>query len=149
MLNISLQPCIKICDQCIGVDKLGHLIGQGYEYYQISVKDKKGDDLAKKYGEWLEGKAGNKYTKEEVQYFKQQVSGKIVGEGGYGLKAMGGVMSNADLAANEAGLKMYKDVAAGKFKDICDYISDKMDEEKNHNVYTDAVGKVVKGNNRK
>jgi hypothetical protein len=57
-----------------------------------------------------------------------------------------GVLSNADLAANAAGLQFYKDYAAGKFKTICDYVNKDWDEEKNPNEYTDAVKMMVEKN---
>lgn len=144
----GLEPCILVCKVCIGTDKLGHMFQQGWEYYDISDIDKKGDELAKSYGAWLEGKGSEDDYKANADYFKTKPSGKAFGYGGYG-RGPSGVISNADLSANTAGMSMYKDIAAGKFKTICDYISSDLDEETNLNEYTPEMDKIVKGNNRR
>ena len=132
---------------CIGTDKLAHLFQQGWEYYKISVIDQKGDRLAERYGEWLEGKEARvKYTDDE-EYFKNQFSGRRVGYGGFG-RTISGVISNADLAANQAGLRMFKDLKAGRFKSICDYVSPLLCEEINLNEYTPGMRRIVAGNGR-
>ena len=51
-----IEPCVRVNGVCIGTEKLGHLFQQGWEYYRISVVDKKGDRVAERYGEWLEGR---------------------------------------------------------------------------------------------
>jgi hypothetical protein len=147
--TFGLAGCVKLCGQCVGIDKVGHFFQQGWQYYRISVLDNKGDELAKMYGVWTEGKGKPEDYKENEEYFK-----KVFGLGGrYGIygKTISGVISNADLAANLAGLQFYKDYAAGKFKTICDYVSKDWDEEQNPNEYTDEVKKLVEKNlqNRK
>ena len=145
LLFHSYEPCVNIAGVCIGTDKLGHLFQQGWEYYQISVIDKKGDRMAVRYGEWLEGKEERSaYVADEV-YFKRQFSGRLLGYGGFG-RTMSGVISNADLAANKAGLQLYKDLKAGRFKSMRDYISGLLCEEINRNEYTPEMKKIVEKN---
>lgn len=154
VLDFGLQGCVKLCGECVGADKLGHMMAQGWEYYRISVLDGKGDALAKKYGEFLEGKGkSDDYTPEEQKYFREISSGLIDGKNGFGYGGFGrnasGVISNADLAANYSGLSFYKDLANGKFRTICDYVNKDWDEEQNFNEYTDRLGDVVKKNGRR
>ena len=59
------------------------------------------------------------------------------------------VISYADLAANAAGLMIYKDLNAGQFSTNCDYVDSSLDEEKNCNKYSNKMRKIVHGNNRK
>ncbi|KAF5429684.1 hypothetical protein C5S39_08605, partial [Candidatus Methanophagaceae archaeon] len=100
----------------IGTDKLGHFFGQGYEYFDISVIQGKGDKAAFKYGKKTEmGKFGVQST---------------------------GVYSNADLEANKSGLMFYKDLFNNplmKF-DIAKYVNRKWNEELNPNTYSASVG---------
>lgn len=147
-LFTSIEPCVNVNGVCIGTDKLGHLFQQGWEYYRISVVDKKGDRVAERYGEWLEGKDSRDAYAAEEPYFRQQLSGSRVGYGGYG-RTMTGVISNADLAANKAGLQMYKDIKSGCFKSIGDYVSKDLCEEANLNGYTSEMEKIVRRNGRK
>ena len=82
-----------------------------------------------------------------------QPSGGRYGYGGFGRRASG-VISNADLVGNSVGMQMYKDLVAGKFTSICDYVSDRLDEEVNFNDYGinrygEDIGKIVSGNGRK
>ena len=144
----SIEPCVNVNGVCIGTDKLGHLFQQGWEYYQISVVDKKGDRMAERYGEWLEGKEPrDAYTREE-SYFRRQLSGNRVGYGGFG-RTLTGVISNADLEANKAGLQMYKDLQNGRFKSLGDYVSSQLCEEVNPNEYTPEMAAIVQRNVRK
>ena len=71
-----------------------------------------------------------------------------MGYGGYG-RTMTGVISNADLAANKAGLQMYKDLDDGRFKSIGDYVSSELCEEVNFNAYTSETEAIVRRNGRK
>ncbi|HYV27978.1 MAG TPA: hypothetical protein VFA77_10625 [Candidatus Eisenbacteria bacterium] len=141
----SYEPCVNIAGVCLGTDKLGHLFQQGWEYYKISVIDKKGDRLAERYGEWLEGKEERSVYTADEPYFKKQSSGRLLGYGGFG-RTMSGVISNADLAANKTGLKMYQDIKSGHFKSIADYISKMLCEEINLNEYTPEMKKIVEKN---
>ena len=146
-LFTCIEPCVKVNGVCIGTDKLGHLFQQGWEYYCISVVDKKGDRMAERYGEWLEGKEPREAYVAEEPYFRQQLSGRRVGYGGFG-RAMTGVISNADLAANKAGLRMYRDIRHGRFKSIGDYVSSDLCEEVLRNEYTPEMEAIVRRNGR-
>jgi RHS repeat-associated protein len=103
----------------LGTDKLGHFFAQGYEYYEISVLQGKGDTMAIGYGIKME-------------------------EGKFGL-GMTGVYSNADLEANKAGLQFYKDLYADPFMtfDIKKYATPKFSEKLNPNRYTTAMRQLL------
>lgn len=143
-----IEPCVRVNGVCLGTDKLGHLFQEGWEYYRISVVDKKGDRMAERYGEWLEGKESRDAYVADEPYFRQQLSGGRVGYGGYG-RTLTGVISNADLEANKAGLQMYKDIQNGRFKSIGDYVCSQLCEEVNLNEYTSEMETIVRGNGRK
>ena len=147
-LFTSIEPCVRVNGVCIGTDKLGHMFQQGWEYYRISVIDKKGDRVAERYGEWLEGKESRKAYAAEERYFRQQLSGRRVGYGVFG-RTLTGVISNADLEANKAGLRMYKDIQKGRFRSIGDYVTSHLCEEVNLNDYTVEMKSVVEKNKRK
>jgi len=130
-LGSFLNKCVLVCGKCIGTDKLGHMLQQGYEYRILNAKHGKGAGEA--YGKWAEG-VGNA---NDPEYKKHAAAINQMGIpfGGYGLNASG-VISNADLAANKKGEKLYEDIANGNFKSICDYINDDtLDEGVNKNVY--------------
>lgn len=117
-----LSPAIKVNGICIGTDKLGHFFQQGHEYYDIAVKEGKGEAAAIEYGKWTEA-------------FK------------FGL-AKTGIYSNADLVANLAGLHFYQELKANpnmKF-DISKYTTKDWNEESNPNFYSEKVGKKVWAN---
>ena len=126
----------------------GHLFQQGWEYYRIAVLDGKGDALAERYGEWLEGREPREQYAADEEYFRRQPSGRLVGYGGYG-RCISGVISHADLSASAAGLQMYRDLAAGRFKNITNYVSEKLCEEVNLNDYTPEMKRIVAGNGRR
>ncbi len=147
-LFTSIEPCVNVNGVCVGTDKLGHLFQQGWEYYRISVVDKKGDRVAERYGEWLEGKESRDAYAADEPYFRRQLSGSRVGYGGFG-RTMTGVISNADLVANKAGLRMYKDLQSGCFKSMGDYVSKDLCEEANWNGYTTEMETIVRRNGRK
>ena len=144
----SIEPCVKVNGVCLGTDKIGHLFQQGWEYYRISVVDQKGDRMAERYGEWLEGKEPRDAYAGEESYFRQQLSGSRVGYGGYG-RTLTGVISHADLEANKAGLRMYKDLQNGRFKSLGDYVSSQLCEEVNLNEYTPEMAAIVQRNGGK
>ena len=140
----AYAPCVKVNGVCIGTDKLAHLFQEGWEYYRISVLESKGDALAIRYGEWQEGLAPREnYSADEVYFLKQPMD-----RFGYGMfgRCLSGVISHADLAANEAGLRMFKDIAAGRFKTIRDYVSKDFCEETNPNEYTPQMKQLVAKN---
>jgi hypothetical protein len=139
--------CVKIAGVCIGTDKLGHLFQQGWEFYRISVLEAKGDRVAERYGEWLEGKEPRENYSADEACFRKQFSGRLVGYGGFG-RRISGVISNADVAASKAGLQMYKDISNHCFNTIADYVSGALCEEKNPNEYTPEMRRIVEKNAR-
>ena len=148
ILFSAYARCIKVGGVCIGTDKLGHLFQQGWEYYQISVIDGKGDHLAERYGEWLEGKEPKECYSADEPYFLCQHSGRLAGYGGFG-RTISGIISNADLAASRAGLRLYQDLSRGAFENITNYISGALCEEINLNEYTPEMKKIVERNGRR
>jgi hypothetical protein len=139
--------CVRINGVCVGADKLGHLFQQGWEYYQIAVLDGKGEAVAERYGEWLEGTRPREYFAADEAYFHRQLSGGRMGYGGFG-RSLSGVISHADLAANRAGLQFFKDLTAGRFKGMADYITTDLCEEIYRNGYTAEMRAIVEGNGR-
>lgn len=143
----AYAPSVLIHGICVGTDKLAHFIQQGWEYFRISVIEGHGDAMAERYGEWLEGRlARSEYAAEEA-YFLTLPSGKSVGYGGFG-RTISGVISHADLAANQAGLSFFKDLAAGHHRSITNYVSKDWCEERNPNEYTEAMARIVRKNGR-
>jgi hypothetical protein len=113
----------KIHNFCVGADKLGHFFDQGYDYF----------DLAAKPGT----------TAADIDKL-----GREMELGQFGL-ATTGVFSNADLAANKAGLQFYKDLEKNpdKFKfSIGKYVTDQWNEQTNPSFYESQVGSVVWSN---
>jgi hypothetical protein len=146
-LFTAYVPCVTVNGVCLGTDKLGHFFQQGWEYYWIAVVDGKGDRVAERYGEWLEGLEERATYAAEESYFRRQLSGSKVGYGGFG-RELSGVISPADLAANRAGLRFYRDLIAGRFRDIATYITPDFCEENNPNRYTRAMRAIVERNGR-
>jgi hypothetical protein len=143
MLFSSFEPCVLLNGVCVGTDKLGHFFQQGWEYFEIAVTLGKGEAVARRYGEWLEGlEPRESYGAVEEEFFRTHKSGKMFGYGGFG-RTMSGVMSRADLAANLAGLRFYQDVAAGKFRGMGAYVSTNWCEEVNTNLYTREMAAIV------
>lgn len=114
-----LNPTMRINDICVGSDKLGHFLQQGYEYYGIAHGPGGSATEAERWGAGTEA-------------------------GGFGLQTTG-VFSNADLAANRQGLRFYEDLAADPALtfDIARYISDRWNEEANPSHYVPDVGRIV------
>jgi len=80
---IVRAPTIKVFGYEVGSDKVGHLVQQGYEYYKVYRKSP--------------GPTGVKRAVEHGVLEERTIFGT----------AVSGVYSNADLAANFAGLKFY------------------------------------------
>ena len=51
--SIFNAPCIKVCGMCIGTDKVGHFVEEGYLYYRIAQEHSLAYAIAA--GEYLEG----------------------------------------------------------------------------------------------
>jgi hypothetical protein len=147
-------PCMRLCGECVGVDKIGHFFEEGLIYQDI-MKAKGDKKYAIGFGQWVEGKAPG--DKDVLRWIKAQGHFPIRWGGGlflytdiydmfgwFGDKAPnypGGPVGMADLEANAAGLDFWNthfplDGAKGadpsKF-DICKYVTNKWDENKNPN----------------
>lgn len=92
LLLVDLSPTVNLYGSYVGVDKLGHFFQQGYDYHRAYRAE--------------ESRGGNarRSLARAVRLGVQQERG-IFGE------ATVGVYSNADLAANYAGLKFYLNLA--------------------------------------
>jgi len=86
---VRLAPTINLFGILLGNDKTGHLFQQGHEYYLIKLN-----------GE-IVGKSNEQIREDAVAFGVRQERGT------YGT-ALDGVFSNADLAANYAGMKFYE-----------------------------------------
>lgn len=152
--NPLLSRVMKLCERCVGTDKIGHFFEEGLIYYDIAYTHKKGVDLAKKFGLWTEGMAINHLTADEFDFLERP--NITVNHGGkqtklpgffslYGLLGDWGFDKNgdsspADIAANESGLSFWETIMAsngspGSF-DICKYVNDSWDHLKNPNIPT-------------
>jgi RHS repeat-associated protein len=121
---LYLGPCIKLCGRCVGVDKLGHFFGHGFEYYKIIKDAKTLPEIAKAL-----------YEAEMLSHNQEA--------GAWGL-TFTGVYSNADKHANRMGGLFYRDLfnegATADFRwnfkaDICKYVDEFWDENKAGNIY--------------
>jgi hypothetical protein len=88
LLLVDLSPTVNVYGSYLGVDKLGHFFQQGYDYHREFCREES------------RGGAEPRALARAVRLGIQQERG-IFGE------ALVGVYSNADLAANFAGLKFY------------------------------------------
>ena len=116
----AIGTTLKVGNVCIGSDKLSHFFQQGRDYFKISALLGKGDSYAKAFGEWLEGKSPSdpdiqrwidKMDSNDWPGFDSLKWGFDFWKGVFGLSTTG-VFSNADLAANTAGMAFYKRVYA-------------------------------------
>jgi len=111
----------KIHGLCVGADKLGHFFGEGFEYARVLVGGGTVADTES---------AGNALE--------------------IGLEGLGatGVFSNADRAANRAGLQFYADLVTtpGMTFHIASYIAADWNEANNPSFYASAEGSVVWAN---
>ncbi|MGL5064754.1 MAG: DUF4157 domain-containing protein [Microcoleus sp.] len=111
---------VNIRGICVGADKLGHFFQQGYEYFFIA-----------------RGSGGTSATAEST--------GRSLEIGEQGLLTTG-VYSNADLAANSAGLQFYDDLLANPRSytfQIRNYISARWNEVLNPNYYESRLAEIV------
>jgi hypothetical protein len=131
-----LNPCVLLCDECVGSDKLGHFLQQGAEYARVAAQAGK--------------KAAEKWNT-DTEYIDKIADPMGFRTGGYG-EATTGVMSKADMEANRQGGQFYTDLdkamkagAAFNF-DICRYVNGNWSEENNPNDYVPQVGAQVQKN---
>jgi hypothetical protein len=136
----SLDSTINIGDVYLGIDKLSHFLGSGYEYYSRYLKVKR-DSLSN-------------YTAEfNAIKFGLEMEKSILGSWSVG------IFSYADLEANYQGLKMAKDFCSksklryinGNWKiakafKIEDYVNPAWDEVYNPNSYTKNREKKIRDN---
>ncbi len=119
--NHSIAPVIKIRGVLLGIDKLAHFLEQGYWYYDASNRFDLGSQKDRwEFGAFMEGHPEVK--KELYPKYKELFGfycGTCVIAGGFGYygSASTGVISNADLAANEDGYVFYKNLS----QNISDY----------------------------
>lgn len=126
----AAAPCMRLCGECVGTDKIGHFFEEGFLYQKIQKL--KGDAAyAVGLGEWLEGKVTK--NKKVLDWLKSGTIDEIVWSGptlkdpkiydlfgafGDSLGKDGGFMSPipglpaepvgmADLEANAAGLTFW------------------------------------------
>lgn len=113
----------KIHGICVGADKLGHFFDQGFDYFEAASKP------------------GS--TASDIENLGHEME-----KGEFGLGTTG-VFSNADIAANRAGLKFYKDLEKNperfRFR-IGNYITKQWNEQANPSFYDPQVGSVVWSN---
>lgn len=108
---------------CVGADKLGHFFEEGFLF--LVEAHKPGGSVA-----------------------AAESLGRSLEIGVQGLSSTG-VFSNADLAANKAGMKFYEDLAASPmtFKfEIKNYVTSKWNEASNPSFYSSAIAEVVWAN---
>jgi hypothetical protein len=113
----------KINGICVGADKLGHFFQEGYSYFSIATAP--GGSTA-----------------------KAESAGRALEIGIQGLGATG-VFSNADRAANKAGMQFYKDLQAnpsGFTFNIKNYITTKWNEQSNPSFYASSEGRIIWSN---
>jgi len=117
----------KMHGLCVGADKLGHFFQEGFIYFRTATASGATEADAKSAGRALE------------------IGGEGLGVGTVGT----GVYSNADQAANLAGMNFYKDLRADpsglKFQ-LANYITPQWNEQTNPSFYESKVGAVVWSN---
>lgn len=116
-INVGqLSEVMNIQGTCVGTDKLGHFFAEGFIYYEMLDQKKSVEEA----GRYMELRAA-------------------------GIESTG-VYSNADLLANEAGLKFYnklsKDIHRYEFN-IAHYFDQNWNESINPNYYRSDIGPKV------
>lgn len=91
LLLVEVSPTVNLHGQYVGVDKVGHFAQQGYEYF-------------KSYRSSLDDGLSNEQAAHDA------VAGGVRQEHGFYGEITIGVFSNADLAANYAGLLFYRNL---------------------------------------
>lgn len=129
MAPIVVAGTALVSGICAGSDKLGHFFGQGADYFDVTLRP------------------GT--TTKDAESAGRAMEIGVFGLGTGTIQPAPGVFSNADLAANLAGLKFYQDLKANpkgyKFR-IKDYITPQWNEQTNPSFYESKVGGVVWSN---
>jgi hypothetical protein len=113
----DLAPVMQVGNTLFGVDKLGHFFQLGYaNYYQLTLGS----------GGLSDDAAATEGDKSEAGMFGLDLTG---------------VYSNADIAANRAGLRFYKEIAATPALNfsIRAYLTDQWNEQSNANLYSTSL----------
>jgi hypothetical protein len=139
--HLIVGPTIKINDLCVGADKLGHLFQQGKQYFDLKYQPLR-----------------EKYEKDPVAAQNPSTQTDLLEQGLAAARSFGqgteinkaglattGVYSNADLAANEAGLKFWEDLVQdpNMVFDVARYATIQWNEYTNPNYYAESTGKNV------
>ncbi len=162
-----LAPVVKLNGICVGTDKIGHMFQQGFQYYYISQRGRvagtmtglgRGDQYARAWGEWMEGELspatrGNPAIMAWLRRMSRGAAGSVgirgQRQGHFGL-ASTGVHSRGDLAANEAGMRFYRDLLGNPYMtfDINRYITPDWNEQVSGNIYSRTLGAAVRRSGR-
>jgi hypothetical protein len=134
----SIAPAIRVGGKLIGIDKLGHFFEQGYWYFDATrTRLLEGATERREFGAYMEGDpdlSRSLHEKYEGIYRRYcPPCTRLGGFGYYGSKATG-VISYADMDANEAGHtfyeKLWDDPAAHEFR-FADFSLDSWNEQIN------------------
>ena len=136
--DFTVGPVIKVHQTLIGVDKLSHFLEQGFWYYdaKLSAAERHG------FGQYMEGDpslAKDQYAK--YQRIFTSYCGSCSRFGHYGSEASG-VISFADMEANESGFNFYKQLEKDPLHyhfSLSDYPYDKWNEVNTPSQYARCV----------
>lgn len=108
----SIAPAIRVGEALIGIDKLGHFFEQGYWYFDATRRGLVGGATERReFGAYMEGDpdlSRSLHKKYEGLYRRYcPPCTRLGGFGYYGAKSTG-VISYADMEANEAGHGFYE-----------------------------------------
>lgn len=98
---VSLSPTVHVFGAYFGADKVGHLFQQGYQYFDRFTRAE-----ARGGAQHRESDHPHSHGDDPAALARAVRRGVAQERGFYGLRLVG-VYSNADLAANYAGLKLY------------------------------------------
>ena len=108
----SIAPVVRIGETLIGIDKIGHFFQQGYWYYDANFRGELTSLTAlRQFGEFMEGhpdldkKLYPVYRKIYGYYCSQCIT---MGGFGYFGAASTGVISLADMSANQDGFSFFR-----------------------------------------
>jgi hypothetical protein len=134
-------PTIKIGELCVGADKLGHLFQQGKQYFDLKYQPII-EALQKDPQSVQDPTTQSDLLKQGVEAAKSFGRGTEIDKAGLSTT---GVYSNADLAANEAGLKFWDDLMQDPNMsfDVAKYATNQWNEYTNPNYYEESTGRNV------
>ena len=163
-----LAPVVKLNGICVGTDKIGHMFQQGWQYLMISQAGLSsgsirglglGDRYARAWGEWMEGNLSTATSSDPaIMSWLRTMSAGSPGPAGIGGQTRGhfglastGVHSRGDLAANEAGMRFYRDLLSNPYMtfDINRYVNANWNEQVSGNIYSHEIGTAVTSSGRR